>query len=114
MDVDNYFDQWLHDELGFELSRAAGTVTSPPEPRYAMQGRQRHRLRIAGLVMIPLGLSVRTAAALAAALVATGGGAAIVVTSHVLPGSSGQHTVQLATTTSSPSSNHGSAVTSAV
>jgi hypothetical protein len=128
MDVDDSLDRRLHDELGPELNRAVGDA-APPFPRYrSMPTQRRFRLRLVGLVGVPLAVSVRTVAALAAATLAVGGGTAVAVSSHPGAGTGSTQgplaTVQLSAASSTSSSanssnsahpsNHGGVVTSAV
>jgi hypothetical protein len=128
MDVDDSLDRRLHDELEPELNRAVGDAV-PPFPRYrSMPTQRRFRLRLVGLVGVPLAVSLRTVAALAAATLAVGGGTAVAVSSHPGAGTGSTQgtlaTVQLSATSSNSSSahssnsshpsNHGSVVTSAV
>lgn len=125
MDVHDSLDRRLHDELGPELNRAVGDAV-PPFPRYrSIPAERRFRLRLLGLVGVPLAVSLRTVAALAAATLAVGGGTAIAVSSHAGTAATAQlATAQLNATSSNSSSahssssahpsNHGSVVTSAV
>lgn len=121
MDLHDSLDRRLDDALGPELNRAVGDAV-PPFPRYrSIPTERRFRLRLLGLVGVPLAVSLRTVAALAAGTLAIGGGTAIAVSSHAGAGTAA--TAQLATaqlnasssnSSSAHPSNHGSVVTSAV
>jgi hypothetical protein len=123
MDTNDPFDRWLETTLRSELGPdpSAGAV---PQPLYRST-RPARRLRFAGMVSIPLALSLRAVTALAVAGIAAGGGAAIALNSHPAgdSGANSTHAVALSAASNSPSegdhgspsaSNHGSVVTSAV
>jgi hypothetical protein len=122
MDTNDPFDRWLETELRTELGLDSST-NALPQPLYRSE--RRRRLRFAGLVSIPLALSLRAVTALAVAGMAAGGGAAIAVNSHPAghPNPASTSVISLSAASKSPSasthkspsaSNHGSVVTSAV
>jgi hypothetical protein len=123
METNEPFDRWLETRLRTELGPDSST-SALPQPLYRST-RPAKRLRFAGLVSIPLALSLRTATALAAAGLAAGGGAVIAVNSHSAgdQNTTSNHVVALSAASHSSSashdgspraSNHGSVVTSAV
>jgi hypothetical protein len=123
METNDPFDRWLETRLNTELGPDSSTAALA-QPLYRST-RPAKRLRFAGLVSIPLALSLRTATALAAAGLAAGGGAVIAVNSHSAGGqnATSTHVIALSSASHSPSashqgsppaSNHGSVVTSAV
>src|SRR4029077_19731285 len=96
------FDLWLEDELGTQLSSAAGPASTPEPRSRSVPRRSPSWTKLSIGSGLPLALSAKAVAAFAAAALATGGAAALVVSQH--SGGPGNSQQTLAGSSSSSSS----------